>query len=507
MTEKILSIGQLIERLATLRSDGKRVVLCHGCYDLLHPGHLKHLTAAKREGDILVVALKTDAHVNKGPGRPVFSQDARAEFLSALECVDFVILSDHPTAAPAIFAIRPDVYAKGGKHAADEGRSAAPNAEEKAAIEYVGGRLHYTYEPAYSSSALLNRHFDTMSEEARSFLQSFRQRYDAERIIREIQRIRPLRVLLIGDAVIDEYCYVRPMNKPSKANTVACQLLDSEVFIGGIFACANHVAGFCDTVHIVTSLGNANSREAFIREHLKPNVTMKAIYRDDAPTTVKRRFVERNFLAKLFEVYDFDDRDLPAAEEAELQSYLASVLPAYDVVICLDYLHGFISAQTVKTLASQARFLAVNTQTNAANIGYNPITRYPRADFACIDHQELRMATLDRFGPVEPLIEKVAERLSCAKAIGTLGHRGCLAYERGKAMAHVPVLTPPKVVDAVGAGDAFLAVTAPCVAAGMPMDLVGFIGNAVGSQAVMIVGNRESVEPAPLFDFIKALMA
>ncbi len=507
MNDKIVLLERLAEHLAPLRAEGKRVVLCHGCYDLIHPGHLKHLTAAKKEGDVLVVALKSDRHVNKGPGRPVFSHDARAEFLSALACVDVVAVSDHPTAAPVILALRPDVFAKGGKHAAEESNAASPVAEEKRAVEAVGGRLVYTYEPAYSSSSLLNKHFNLTSEDARSFLKDFRQRYGADDVINEIKRIRPLRILLIGDAVIDEYCYVKPMNKPSKANTIASQILDTESFIGGIFACANHVAGFCETVHVITSLGNTNSRESFIREHLKPNVTLKAIYRDGAPTTVKRRYVERVFLSKMFEVYDFDDQNLQPAQEAELHSYLSSVLPQYDVVISLDYLHGLISPQTVQLLSSQAPFLAVNTQTNAANIGFNPITRYPRADFVCIDHQELRMATLDRFGDVEPLVGQVADRLSCKKAIGTLGHRGCLVYEQGRDIARIPVLSPPKVVDAVGAGDAFLAVTAPCVAAGMPMDLVGFIGNAVGSQAVTIVGNRESVEPKPLFDFIKALMA
>ncbi|OGL73288.1 hypothetical protein A3E39_01200 [Candidatus Uhrbacteria bacterium RIFCSPHIGHO2_12_FULL_60_25] len=356
-----------------------------------------------------------------------------------------------------------------------------------------------------SASSATHR-LDRYPEETRAFLQEFQERYRADDVIRRIERIRPLKVLLIGDAVIDEYCYVRPMGKTSKANIIASRILNDEAFIGGIFACANHVAGFCDTVHVVTGLGLTDTKETFIRDHLKTNVTMKAIYRKGVPTTVKRRYVDSNFLAKLFEVYRFDDGALHADQEAELHAYLLTVLPQYDVVICLDYLHGLISSRTVELLASQSAFLAVNTQTNAANIGYNPITRYPNADYICIDEPELRLATLDRFGPIDPLLVSVAERLSCPKAIATRGHHGCLTFEAGTGLQSIPVLSQ-NVVDAVGAGDAFLAVTAPCAAAGMPMDLVGFIGNIVGSRAVMIVGNRETVDFPSVVAAIHSILA
>lgn len=343
-------------------------------------------------------------------------------------------------------------------------------------------------------------------EETLAFLREFRKRFSAEDVIGALGRIRPLRVLLIGDAVIDEYHYVRSLGKTSKANIIANQVLNAEAFIGGVFACANHIANFCDTVHVVTALGRKNTKEAFIRERLKPNVTMHAVYRDDAPTTVKRRFLDANFLNKLFEVYDFNDAPLSAHVQNGLHGHLRSVLPDYDVVISLDYLHGLVSAETIGILTTQAKFLAVNTQTNAGNVGYNPVTRYPRADFMCIDEPEMRLAALDRYSPVESLLVRLAERLSCRKAIGTRGHRGCLTYESDRGLVPIPVLSR-KVVDAVGAGDAFLAITAPCVATGLPMELVGFIGNVVGSQAVMIVGNRSAVEPAPVHQAIHSLLA
>lgn len=507
---KILKLEDAASVLNPLRASGKKIVQCHGCFDLLHPGHAMHFEAAKREGDVLVVTLTSDRHVNMGPGRPVFPQDMRAAFIAAIGCVDYVAIDDHPLPVDAIRLIRPDVYVKGGQYAELVNDETAPIYRDKEAVESVGGRIHFTNiftngGNEISSNPLLNRHFGVFPEETRLFLQDFRQKYNADTILAALEKIRGLKVLLIGDAVVDEYHYVRPMGKTSKANIIATRFLNSEAFSGGIFACANHVAGFCDTVHVVSSLGLMDTKEEFIRSHLKPNVSAKFFYRDDCPTTVKRRYVDSNFLGKLFEVYYFEDRPLSAETDASLQGYLASVLPEYDVVISLDYAHGLLSSATIELLAAKSRFLAVNTQTNAANIGYNPITKYPRADFLCIDEPELRLATRDRFGAVEPLLAQVVTQLSAPRGIVTRGHNGCLVSEEG-GFQSIPVFSQ-KVVDAVGAGDAFLAVTAPCVAAGLPMELVGFIGNAVGAQAVTIVGNRESVEPVALSKAIKTIMA
>ena len=87
---KIRSIAELGEIAARVKSEGRKVVLCHGVFDLLHMGHVRHLEEARSHGDILIVTITADAYVNKGPGKPVFSAALRAEMLAALSCVDFV---------------------------------------------------------------------------------------------------------------------------------------------------------------------------------------------------------------------------------------------------------------------------------------------------------------------------------------------------------------------------------------------------------------------------------
>jgi sugar/nucleoside kinase (ribokinase family) len=156
-------------------------------------------------------------------------------------------------------------------------------------------------------------------------------------------------------------------------------------------------------------------------------------------------------------------------------------------------------------LTGESRFLAVNVQTNSANLGYNLINKYPRADYVCIDEPEMRLAAHDRRSNLEDIIGRLSKDLSCRRVSITRGHKGCIAYADPEEFFQVPVLSR-EIVDRIGAGDAYLSVTAPCAAAGYHPEMVGFIGNAVGALAVRIVGNRTAVEPVPLFKFITALL-
>jgi cytidyltransferase-like protein len=97
-TDKVVSLDRLAERVADLKADGMKVVLCHGVFDLLHYGHMLHFREARAQGDALVVTITPDIHVNKGPNRPAFTESYRAQMLAALEIVDLVAINNGPTA-------------------------------------------------------------------------------------------------------------------------------------------------------------------------------------------------------------------------------------------------------------------------------------------------------------------------------------------------------------------------------------------------------------------------
>lgn len=503
---KIKSINELASILEDLRKKGKKIVHCHGCFDLLHPGHLKHFQAAKNKGDVLVVTLTKDEYVNKGPGRPVFNHHLRADSIAALECVDYVAINEWPTAVETIKVLKPHFYVKGSDYADRDSDLTGKIYEEEEAVKSIGGMIHFTDEASFSSTSLINTFLSPYPQEAKDFFHIFKKKYSANDIIERLKGLENLKVLVIGDIIIDEYHYCSGMGKSAKDNIIATKFFNEEIFAGGVLAAANHIAGFCKNVTLFSCIGLKNSYENFITEHLKANIKPELYYRKDVPTVVKRRFVDPAFLTKLFEVCYLDDSTLmPKEIEDEICDKLDNTLKHFDLVLVADFGHGMITSKIMKLLSEKAKFLAVNVQTNSANLGYNLITKLHRADFICIDEPELRLACHDKTSNLEHLILEVVKRINCEKVIITRGHKGSLVYSPKEGFSEIPVFSKD-IVDRIGAGDAFFSIAAPCVCKKNPMEIAGFIGNAVGALKVLIVGNRSSVEPLQLFKYITTLL-
>jgi rfaE bifunctional protein kinase chain/domain len=338
-----------------------------------------------------------------------------------------------------------------------------------------------------------------------SFLKKFSKKYTFSKISDKINGLKKLKVLIIGDGIIDEYHYCESLGRSAKAPLVVNKYLTHEVFAGGAFAIANHIAGLSDNIQLVSLLGDGDSREDFIRNNLKPNVKIKFFYRNEAPTIVKKRYINQYSNQKLFEVNYLNDNYIGASLEAEVMEYLKSEIPAYDIVLISDFGHGFITNRMIKIIEQSAVKFAVNTQTNAANTGYNMITKYRHPTYVCLDESELRWAAQERFADVASVAKIILNSIKADSLIVTLGKRGSLGVNKKNLVNRTPIFSS-RVVDTVGAGDAFFAFTAPCIAQGMPLDLVSFVGNAVGAIAVQIVCNKKPVEKYELLEFISALL-
>jgi rfaE bifunctional protein kinase chain/domain len=341
--------------------------------------------------------------------------------------------------------------------------------------------------------------------ETRIFLEQFRDRHSPEEIVGYLQAIRKLRVLIIGETIIDEYQFCSVMGKSGKEPVLAALHQRTEQYVGGSLAIANHVSNFCEQVGLLSSIGEINSCEDFIASRLNKNVNTRFIRVPGAPTIIKRRFLEEYLATKLFEVYVMRNESLPPEVETKLCQALEEVLAQYDVVIVADYGHGLMTERAIQLVCDNAKFLAVNTQTNAGNKGFNTISKYPRADFVSIGEPEVRLDARKVSADLQELASHLARKVSSRSFLVTRGSTGCLIYDRDKGFFHVPAFSI-RVVDRVGAGDAVLGIAAPCVALNIPPPVLGFIANVVGAEACMIMGNRSFIEPTSLFRHITSLM-
>jgi rfaE bifunctional protein nucleotidyltransferase chain/domain len=153
---KILELDELAKKIPDLKSKGKKIVHCHGCFDLMHIGHIKYFQASRKMGDVLIVTLTPDIYVDKGPGRPVFNQDLRAESIAALECVDYVAINKWPTAEDTLRLLRPDIYVKGQEFENLEDKTGKIQKENKIVME-IGAQMRFTHEIVYSSTKLIDQ--------------------------------------------------------------------------------------------------------------------------------------------------------------------------------------------------------------------------------------------------------------------------------------------------------------------------------------------------------------
>ena len=264
-----------------------------------------------------------------------------------------------------------------------------------------------------------------------------------------LDAVANLKVLVLGDAIMDEYVYVNPLGKSIKDNMISTQFVRKETYRGGAWVGAEHIRDFSPQVESMVG----------------PNIT------------TNRRFVEEAYTRKLFVVH----------ETIPLTGRVERPFPAYDLVVVTDFGHGCLNPETIEKVCKEAKYLAVNTQTNTSNYGFNLITKYPRADYVVLDELEARLATHDRYSPLEDIIKK----LGFKKIIVTQGYKGAIGYD-GEQFYQMAA-SASKVVDTMGAGDAFLCVSSLFASLGWSIPDLLSIGNAAAAVKVSIIGHRTSV--------------
>jgi bifunctional ADP-heptose synthase (sugar kinase/adenylyltransferase) len=502
---KILLLDELVDKVNELRKSRKTVVQSHGVYDLIHPGIIKHLNSAKKQGDVLVVTIIKDRDVRRGSGRPVFTEGLRAENVASLEYVDYVAIVDDSIPYECLKRIRPDVFAKGQAYKERDRKIHGDIFKEEREFYFGKSRLHETDGFSFSSSQIINNFLDIYPPETKAFLKDFSTRYSFHDIVEVFNQLKDLKILLVGDGIIDEYHYCVSMGKSAKAHLVVNQYTTHEVFAGGAFAIANHLGAFCDDIHLVTLLGAEKTRESFISKNLRPNVSTKFFYREKGPTVTKRRYINEYLNQKLFEIHFIDDENISRECTSEVTEYLEQTIPEYDLVLVSDFGHGFISEKIIRRIESLSKKYAVNTQTNAANRGFNLITRYRDPFYVCLDESECRLAAQERHKDVEDIVVNIKGAINADNMIVTLGKKGSIGVNNQNKINRTPIFSS-KVIDTIGAGDAFFAYTAPCFALAFSLDIVSFVGNAVGAIAVQIPGNKKSVEKHELLEFIHTIL-
>jgi cytidyltransferase-like protein len=468
--QKIVTVPDLAGVRRQFRD--QTIVLCHGAFDLVHMGHLIHFEESRTLGDLLVVTITGDKHITKKRSVSLH-EDARARQIAALEIVDYVAIVDEPSALAAIQALQPDVYVKGPEYSDLLLDKTSNISHEKTLIESYGGRIHFTSGETYSSTKL--SHFLLSSPEAvqdnpllRNDRVMFRDvsalGFTLEQVKRFLVEAGRLRVCLLGETIIDEWVDVIVENISQKSRCVAGLETARVRQIGGAGIIALHLSSFVNHVHCYTN--GLDARDVPV------NVTVTPLA---STPLVKTRFVDRDTGFPLFE-----------SKQLALDGVRRDQVPDfndYDLVLVADFGHGLLDAAAItRELAKERRgFAGTMVQVNSSNYGYNLPTKYVKADYYSLNRTEAELCLHQQGQPLPELIDRMAALLGCDKLSITDGANGAMARVRDDRFA-LPTLST-SVVDTIGCGDAYFALSSVAACLGLPARMVALAGG-IGAAAM-----------------------
>ncbi len=485
---KIVKLENLKSLSKKEKNKNKKVVLCHGVFDLIHIGHIKHFKEAKKNGDFLIVSLTSDKYVNKGSGRPIFNQNFRAEFLSSLSFVDVVFINDYPTSEKIISTIKPNVYFKGPDYKDNQKDNTKNIYKEIACTKKFGGKVVYSNDIAFSSSNLINTHSNYFNKEQKLFLKKISKKYSFDFIVSKINQLKKLKVLLVGETIIDQYIFGDVLGKSGKEPHLVLNEKLQETYLGGAAAIANHLISFCKSVNFITLAGKEKHHLLLIKKLLKKNINTNFFSKISGKTIIKKRYIDEVSKNKLLGVYSIDEEKFKESSQRKLINQIRNKSKKSDLILVSDYGHGLISRKTATVFNKSKTFFSLNAQINASNRGFHSLIKYKNIDSLIINENELRHEMRDKVGNLEKMGHELMRFLKIKKLIITRGDKGALLIEKDGKAIYAPAFAN-KLVDKVGAGDTMLAVISLCMKIKLPGDLSLFLGSLAGAIAVENIGN------------------
>jgi len=504
-SKKVYSWSDVSKLSKQLNSEAKSVALCHGVFDLLHPGHIQHFNAARELAEVLIVSITADQYVNKGPGRPLFNQDIRAHTLAALESVDYIIICENPTAIEVIEEIKPDFYVKGLDYVSESKDVTGMIAKERLAVEKYGGKTHFTDEMTSSSSMLINKFFSNITPESQDWIKKFKLEHGYDQVIEALDKISELNILIIGETIIDQYTDCTPLAKSSKDPILAFHQHGTNLFLGGVLAIASNCSNWVKKVNLISYCGKNDETLDLMLRGMNSNITFNYISTNDRPTILKHRYVDKSSSSRLFEYYDFSDKELLPETTKEILSQVKKITNHFDLTLAADYGHSLFSNDLISFFNSSSNFFSINTQANAGNRGYNTISKYSRADFLTMNGAELQLERRKKDLDYLQIVPELMATMGSKGAIVTLGGDGLLIFNSHGGYEKVPAFAD-KIIDKVGAGDSVFAIASLLAKVDTPIKVIGFLSNLVAANEVSQLGHKKSLSQGDLRKHVKSVL-
>jgi rfaE bifunctional protein kinase chain/domain len=471
---KIKTAEQLRDEIGP-RPRKRKVIMCHGTFDVVHPGHVRHLLYAKTKADVVIASLTADEHIKKGMMRPYVPEDLRAVNLAALEMVDYVVIDRDPTPLRNLAIIQPDYFAKGYEYTA--GAIHPKTREEIAVLDSYGGEVIFTPgDIVYSSSALIDLAPPRISVEKLMTLM------DAEGVgfddLREtVHELKDIRAHVVGDTIVDSYTYCSMIGGMTKTPTMSVRFEKKVDYSGGAAVVAKHLRAAGAEVTFSTVLGNDAYRSFVLDDLNTAGIHCLPIIDETRPTTNKNAIVAESY--RLLKVDTLDNRSISDKIVEQLRRQIGDTKS--DAVAFCDFRHGIFNRGTIPQLTSAIPGGVFRVADSQVASRWGNILEFQDFDLITPNEREARFALGDQDSVVRPLALELHKRSGSKTLILKCGDRGIITYRSNSPNEYRSFFTidsfADRVVDAVGAGDALLAYATLAMVASKNDVVASILGN------------------------------
>ena len=479
------------KKIKKIRKNSQIIGMCHGVFDLVHYGHLKHFEAAKEKCDYLFVSITPDEHIKKGPQRPIHTTNERVKFLKSLKMIDEVIVAKGDSAVETINLIRPNIYFKGNDYKNNKLDKTKKIYREIHAVKKIKGKIIYTNEKQLSSSKIINQLSLALNEKQSNFLKKLKEQNDYNDIVDSINKVKKTKVLVVGDLIIDRYVFGNVLGKSGKEPHMVFNQIKEDMHVGGSAIVANHLSDFVKKISLISDFGNENSIKKLLYKKLKKNITHITLKpSENYKTSIKTRFIDSVSNYKLFGSYLIPNLEVTKFYKILTKS-LVNILNNHDVVIITDYSNNFFDLNSLKKIKQSKKFICGMAQKNSNNSVFHTLEHLKDIDLLCINEGELRSEVRDKQNDIELIAKKYLKKNNLKYLVVTKGIDGSILFDKKFNRYYCPSFNS-KPIDKVGAGDSMLAILSIFLKNKINPSVALLIASLVSSNVVNNIGNKYS---------------
>ncbi len=496
MKQKIILNKKNLSIINELRKE-KKIVMCHGVFDVLHYGHIIHFEEAKKNGQILVVSLTNDKFVNKGPDRPLFNSVIRAKSLLSLNTVDYVIISEDFDCINTLRVIKPNFFVKDIEYANKNHISNKNFEKEKKFLKTIKCKLVYTKQKKFSSSEIIKSKFTNLNDKTQSYLNLLSKKFTFSYIEKKILDLKKLEICLIGDPIFDNYIFCQTEGISSKSPTLASIFKNKENYAGGVLAVAQMANALGIKVNLITY-----GMKKELKKNLDKKIKVISINKFQKIPEIDR-IINIGRMEKLHQMYYFEKPHGKSEIYSLLKRKINYFRKKKNKIIIIDFGFDFFPINFYNFI-NKTNY-SVNTHTNSINKNFNHISKYKNSSYFSINKSEYFLDRRLNFAEdIIKLKKYLIEKEKHKNFSITLGSKGSI-FLKNKKVNESPAIFQ-NVVDTTGCGDAYFIVTSLLNDIKIEPELIPFIGNVYAGLHANVIGNKKVITLNGLLNNIKLLI-